>query len=129
MLIISKIKGVLVLKDAFSKTKYVLVLKYQISSFYRNSSEVQTGVNFAPSLPSATSKQTPKKPTQIRVKQLVSSAQKEISGANVYQQNLKQIIDKPQFNKKIYFGNMFTSHCNCHVTVLVADNTLKYPHA
>ena len=40
MLIISKIKGVLVLKDAFSKTKYVLVLKYQISSFYRNSSEV-----------------------------------------------------------------------------------------
>ena len=40
MLIISKIKGVLVLKDTFSKTKYVLVLKYQISSFYRNSSEV-----------------------------------------------------------------------------------------
>ena len=24
---------------------------------------------------------------------------------------------------------MFTNHCNCYVTVLVADNTLKYPHA
>ena len=39
MLIISKIKGVLVLKDTFSKTKYVRVLKYQISSFSRNSSK------------------------------------------------------------------------------------------
>ena len=24
---------------------------------------------------------------------------------------------------------MFTSHCNCYATVLVADNTWKYPHA
>ena len=61
---ISKIKEVTELKSIFSETAYVCVLKYQISSLQRNSNEFQTGEDFTPKK----TKQTPKKPTQIRVK-------------------------------------------------------------
>ena len=36
---ISKIKGILVLESILSKTTYVCVLTYQISSFWHNSNE------------------------------------------------------------------------------------------
>ena len=65
---ISKIKKALVRKGIFSKTKYVYVYlhaKLQVSSIILKSFR-QEG-NFPPS----TSKRTPKKPTQIRVKEIL----------------------------------------------------------
>ena len=62
---ISKIQRVLVLKGMFSETIFVWVVTYQISSSQHNSNEFQTGGgSFTPS----PSKQTSKKPTQIRAK-------------------------------------------------------------
>ena len=62
---ISKTKWVLVSKGIFSKTTYVCVLtKFQVSSIILTS--FSQGVVLT-SLPNTT-KQTPKKPTQIRVK-------------------------------------------------------------
>ena len=65
---ISKIKRTLVLKGIFSKTSYVFVITYQITSFQHNSNEFQTGVYFTSPPPPATLKRTPKKLTKIRVK-------------------------------------------------------------
>ena len=61
---ISKIQRALVLKGMISETTFVWVVTYQISSCQRNSNEFQTGGgSFTPS----PSKQTSKKPTQIRI--------------------------------------------------------------
>ena len=63
---ICKIKEVLVLKGIFSKTAYVCVLAYQISSLI---SIIVTSFKQGVILPPThTSKRTLKKPTQIRVK-------------------------------------------------------------
>ena len=64
---ISKIKGALVLKAIFSETIYMCVFTYQIpcSTILLTSFKRVRGSDF---VPSPTSKRTPKKPTQIRVK-------------------------------------------------------------
>ena len=59
---ISKIKKALVQKDIFPETNYVWVLTYRISSIILTI--LRRGVVLLP----PTSKQTPEKPTQIRVK-------------------------------------------------------------
>ena len=64
---ISKIKKFLVLKGIFSKTTYVFVLTYQISSSSHNSDKFYAGTT--PSTPTA--KRTRKKLSQIKVKQIV----------------------------------------------------------
>ena len=60
---ISKIKKALVQKDIFPETNYVCVLTYRISSIILTI--LRRGVIL---LPPPTSKRTPEKPTQIRVK-------------------------------------------------------------
>ena len=59
---ISKIKKALVQKDIFPETNYVCVLTYRISSIILTI--LRRGVILLP----PTSKRTPEKPTQIRVK-------------------------------------------------------------
>ena len=66
---ISKIKKTLVIKGIFSEITYERLLACQILHFQRNSNEFLTGGGGGIILPPSfhTSKQTPKKPTQIWV--------------------------------------------------------------
>ena len=105
MLIIRKIKGVLVLKDTLSKTKCVRLLKYQISSFYRNSSEFQTGVNFAPSPPPPPPQNKPlKNPPRLGLSNLSAAPRKRL----VEQMFISQVWNRSLANhnliKKITLG-------------------------
>ena len=72
---ISKIKRALVLKSIFSETQYVCVLMCQIWSFWHDSNEFRTGVILQPT----TSKRTPKKLTQIKVKDYIDDANRKLN--------------------------------------------------
>ena len=76
----------MVLKGILSETKYACVLTYQVSSLQHNSNEFLDGV-----------KQTPKKPTLIRVKKEVKNGVTDLTalaGSN----NALTIIINPVFS-------------------------------
>ena len=94
---ISKVKGALQLKGIFFEATYVSALTYQISSFQHNSNEFQTGEIIL----STTTKQTPKKPTQIRVKRLFFLKNRPIH----FQSNSTRVI-RPVKCNKFSFSNI-----------------------
>ena len=69
---ISKNKEVLLLKDVFSETTYMCVLMYKFQVANIGLTSFRQGVILPPTHPTHThtTKGTPKKPTQIRVKRI-----------------------------------------------------------